>query len=590
MMRYLTLALITAVACTGPANAAVERPNIVVLVADDWGFSDVGAFGSEIATPHIDELARRGTRFSNFHTAASCSPTRSMLLTGVDNHLNGVGNLRETMPTEHLGQPGYQGSLASNVVTVASLLKQGGYRTYIAGKWNVGTEPFNLPNNRGFDHSIIQGDTGSDNWEPNKRYLPHAPKVNWFEDGREPAMPADFYTSEYFIDRMLGYLKSDAASPKPFFAYVGFQANHVPVQAPKAFIEAYKGRYDGGWDALRLARRDGAARAGVVPGGVPMSKLSTTIDWNSLSSEDRRYQARVMEVYAAMATAMDFHVGRLIDYLKASGEYDNTVFVFLSDNGPEGSDYAEAHTWLSLEYSRDYDRLGGKGAYVVPGPSWASASAAPLNTYKFYAGEGGIREPLIISGLRGGPTNQINTALTHVTDITPTLLDLAQIAPHGDHFEGRQVQPLTGHSLVPILNGRALQVRQPDEPLGYELSGSQALFKGDWKLVKNIPPLGDGQWHLYNLGQDPGETRDLQQDQPDLFRTMQADYDTWSKAHGVLPMPEGYSPVRQVMINTVYNYWWPAYGKQCIGSLVALLLAIAGGLAWRRKVRQMPHL
>jgi arylsulfatase/uncharacterized sulfatase len=205
-MRLRTLVLALGLgACAAAMAADAARPNIVVLVADDWGFSDVGAFGGEIATPNIDALARQGMRFSNFHVAASCAPTRSMLLTGVDNHLNGVGNLMETMPQVHLGKPGYLGSLNNRVVTVSTLLQDSGYRTYIAGKWNVGTEPHNLPNRRGFDRSLIQGDTGSDNWEPYQRYLPHTDKVHWFEDGQEPVMPATYYSSEFFVDKMLGY-------------------------------------------------------------------------------------------------------------------------------------------------------------------------------------------------------------------------------------------------------------------------------------------------------------------------------------------------------------------------------------------------
>eukprot|EP01041_Mallomonas_annulata_P027614 gene27614-49268_t len=235
------LALLLAGACG--ALMAATRPNLVVLVADDWGFTDLGAFGGEIETPHLNALARRGTRFANFHAAASCAPTRSMLLTGVDHHRSGVGNLRETLPREHIGKPGYQGSMTQNVVTVASLLQDSGYRTYITGKWNVGSEPYNLPNRRGFDRSIIQGDTGSDNWVPMQRYLPHGARVDWFEDGKPAVMPAEFYSSTYFVDRMIGYLKADAVQDKPFFAYVGFQANHVPIQAPKAFVDKYKGKY-----------------------------------------------------------------------------------------------------------------------------------------------------------------------------------------------------------------------------------------------------------------------------------------------------------------------------------------------------------
>ena len=567
------------------AGAATQRPNIVVLVADDWGFSDVGSFGGEIATPHLDELARRGMRFSNFHVAASCAPTRSMLLTGVDNHKAGIGNLRESMPQEHLGKPGYLGSLNTRVVTVATLLQDSGYRTYITGKWNVGSEPHNRPNQRGFDRSIIQGDTGSDNWETGKRYLPHGPKVTWFEDGKEPVMPAEFYSSEFFIDKAIDYIRSGAASGKPFFAYVGFQANHVPVQAPKAFIDKYKGRYDQGWTALRQARRDKAVQLGLVPRDTPMVTMASTADWAALSVDDKRYQARLMEVYAAMADAMDHHVGRLVAHLKASGEYDNTVFVFLSDNGPEGSDYANARLWLMTQYTRGLERLGGKGAYVVPGPSWASASASPLATYKFYSGEGGIRVPLIISGVAGMPQNQLNGGLAHVTDIVPTLLDLARVVAPGPSYRGQTIEPLAGRSLLPVLTGAALSARTATDSIGYELSGNSAYFQGDLKLVRNLPPVGDGAWHLYDLRLDPGETRDLKHQRPDEFKALQAAYGAWAAAHGVLPIPEGYQPARQVMINTFVNYWIPAYRNTVLGTLAGVLGLVALLVVLRRRSR-----
>ena len=561
--------------------ATPARPNIVVLVADDWGFTDVGAFGGEIATPNIDALAQRGVRFTNFHVAASCAPTRSMLLTGVDNHRNGVGNLTETMPQAHLGKPGYLGSLNQRVVTVASLLQDNGYRTSIAGKWNVGSEPHNLPNRRGFDRSLIQGDTGSDNWEPNQRYLPHTDRVHWYEDGKVAVMPSEFYSSEFFVDKAIGYLRDGAGSGKPFFAYVGFQANHVPLQAPRAFIDKYKGRYKDGWTALRQARRDKAAALGLIAKDTPLATMDSTQNWDALSAADRQYQERRMEVYAAMAEAMDYHVGRLVNHLKHSGEYDNTVFVFLSDNGPEGSDYADAQPWLWTQYTQALDKLGDKGAYTIMGPSWASAAASPLSGYKFYAGEGGIRTPLIISGVPGSQPKQVQGSLTHVTDIAPTLLDLAGIARPGTSYKGEPIEAMMGHSLLPLLKGQAHQAHPVDEVIGYELSGNSALFKGDLKLVQNMAPVGDGQWHLYNLRTDPGETQDLQRQMPEVFRSMQRDYAAYAQSHGVLAMPEGYSPTRQVLINSFVNYWIPYYRKPVLVLLAALIAVL--GLAHRRR-------
>ena len=566
----LGLCLAWPVLCAGPA-----RPNIVVLLADDWGFSDVGSFGSEIATPNLDALAQRGMRFSNFHVAASCSPTRSMLLTGVDNHRNGVGNMRETIPQSHVGRPGYLSVLDRNVVTVASLLQDGGYRTYVAGKWHVGKEPHNLPDQRGFDRSLIQGDSGSDNWETARTYLDLSDKVYWYEDGKPASMPADYYSSKFYVDKAIEYIDSGAKQGKPFFTYVAFQANHIPVQAPRAFIDKYKGRYKDGWTALRQQRRDKAIELGLIPKDTPMVTMSTTADWNALSETDKAYQARRMEVYAGMADAMDFHVGRLVEHLKQTGEYDNTVFVFMSDNGSEASDpYAvlSARLWLDWKYNRDIDKLGDKGAYSIIGPSWASAAASPLSTYKFYSGEGGIRVPLIIAGAPGMQANQINRSFAHINDIAPTLLQIAQVPQPGRVWHGQPVEPMTGASLLPVLQGQAARAHAPDEAIGYELSGNQALFKGDLKLIRNIAPVGDGLWHLYDIVNDPGETRDLAAARPQEFRTMQAQYADWARANGVLPMPEGYSPISQVEINALVNVYIPRFRVPAIIALAALAL------------------
>ena len=587
LTTHLLLLSLALMACHAAATEKI-RPNIVLLLADDWGFSDVGSFGGEIATPSIDELAQRGMRFSNFHVSASCSPTRAMLLTGVDNHRSGMGNMRETIPRAHIGKPGYLSALDTNVVTVASLLRDSGYRTYVAGKWHVGKEAHNLPPARGFDRSIIQADSGSDNWETAKRYLDLTDQVNWFEDGKKAVLPADYYSSKYFVDKTIAYIDSGAHSKKPFFAYVAFQANHIPLQAPAEFIAKYKGRYDKGWTVLRQERRDRAVALGLIPKDSPMVTMSTTANWDALSPQDKKYQARRMEVYAAMADAMDFHVGRLVAHLKQTGEDSNTVFVFLSDNGAEASDpYAllSGRLWLDWQYNKGLDQLGAKGAYSIIGPSWASAAASPLSSYKFYSGEGGIRVPLIISGPRAIKANSIHGSLAHINDIAPTLLDMAQVAPPGRVYRGKAIEPMTGVSLMPVLTGQAARVHAADKAIGYELSGNQAVFKGDLKLIKNIAPVGDGLWHLYDIRNDPGETNDLQNQLPDVFKTMQADYAAYAKANGVLPMPEGYDPIQQVLINALINVYVPRFMRTGLPILAAVALLTCAFIFLRRRRR-----
>lgn len=589
VLAMLVLLALSASAAQAKVSAkeAAKRPNIVLMLADDWGFSDVGSFGSEIATPNLDALAQRGTRFSNFHVSASCSPTRAMLLTGVDNHLNGVGNMRESIPQAHVGKPGYLSVLDTNVVTVANLLRDSGYHTYASGKWHVGKTEHNLPPARGFERSIVQGDSGSDNWLTAQRYLDLTDKVYWFEDGKPATMPVEYYSSEYYVNRAIEFIKGGAGDGKPFFTYLAFQANHIPVQAPKAFIENYSGKYKDGWTALREKRRQRAIDLGLIPKDTPMVTMKTTENWDALSDADKALQARRMEVYAGMAEAMDFHVGRLVAYLKESGQFDNTVFMFLSDNGAEASDpykVLSAKLWLKWYYSSDIKDLGARGAYSIIGPSWASAAASPLSTYKFYSGEGGIRVPLIVSGLPGIAANGIHSSFTHVKDIAPTLLDIAQVPRNTGNYQGKKVETMTGTSLMPVLTGGAERAHPVDEAIGYELSGNQALFKGDLKLIKVIPPVGDGLWHLFNIRTDPGEVNDLAETMPEEFKTMQAQYAEYAKANGVLPMPDSYDPIQQVQINALINVYVPR-AKAYVPHVLLVFAAVFGFIFWRRKRR-----
>jgi arylsulfatase A-like enzyme len=584
----LSCLLLTTLTLLGSlAHATDARPNIVLLLADDWGFSDVGAYGGEIATPNLDALAAKGTRFANFHVAASCAPTRAMLMTGVDSHRNGLGNMPETIPLSHEGQPGYEGVLNDRVVTIASLLRDSGYHTYVSGKWHLGHEPRNLPPARGFERSLIQGDSGSDNWEM-RPYLLLKPQVYWYEEGKPlTSLPADYYSSTFFINKAIEHIESNRDSQKPFFSYIAFQANHIPLQAPRAFIDKYRGQYADGWHVLRQQRRQRAIDLGLITKDAPMVEMASTNDWNALSATEQAYQARRMEVYAGMADAMDHEVGRLIEYLRESGQYDNTVFVFLSDNGAEASDPYSVLTgklWLDWQYDRSLERMGSKGAYAIIGPSWASAAASPLSTYKFYAGEGGLRVPLIIAGVAGSAANQIQHGFAHVTDLAPTLLALAGVQPPTGHYQGRQIEPMIGTSLLKVMQGKATRTHSPEHSIGYELSGNAAMFKGDYKLVKNIPPVGDGLWRLFDIRLDPGEVHDLQQQMPERFIAMQDDYASYFKDNGVLPMPANYDPLRQIQINAFVTVFLPLLIK----SGGVLLVLLAGGLWYRRYRRRLP--
>ncbi|WP_447929616.1 arylsulfatase [Sphingopyxis fribergensis] len=571
-----------------PAKSAPKHPNIVILLADDWGFSDVGSFGSEIATPNIDALAHAGMRFSNFHVAGSCSPTRAMLQTGVMNHRNGLGNMPETIPDQHRGKPGYDTVMNLRVVTIAQLLKAAGYRTYLTGKWHLGSDARRLPHARGYDRAYSLADAGADNFEQ-RPIEGMYDTAAWTENGKPATLPKNYYSSHFVVQRMIDYIEADRKSGKPFLASINFLANHIPVQAPDSDIARYSAIYKDGWTALRAARAKRAAMLGIVPAGVPIVTMATTPDWKKLDTEERAAAVRVMQAYGGMATAMDREVGRLVAHLKATGDYNNTIFVFLSDNGAEPTNpfgSLRNRLFLDMQYDLATANIGRRGSFAAIGPGWASAAVSPLSGYKFTAAEGGLRVPLIIAwpGNAEFRAGGISDGLAHVTDIVPTLTELAGVSDHGGSWQGKAVEPVTGRSLVPALKGRPGSVHG-DAPLGYELSGNAALFRGDYKLVRNLAPTGDGKWRLYDLKTDPGETHDLAAAQPDRFAAMMADYGAYAKANGVLDMPAGYTADEQIN-----RYAFEQQGKPrlirlglWVGGIVVLLAGLVWGLRRRRR-------
>lgn len=587
----LALALLPGMAVGG--ERAPARPNIVILLADDWGFTDVGAFGGEIATPNIDALAAKGVRFSNFHVAGSCAPTRAMLQTGVSNHRAGLGNMPETIPPEHLGKPGYEAQINNRVVTIADQLRAAGYRTYLTGKWHLGKTPDTLPTAHGYDHAFALAASGADNFEEKPNLLLYD-RADWTEDARPAHLPRDYYSSRFIVDRMIRYIDADRASGRPFLASLNFLANHIPVQAPDADIARYAGRYAGGWSALREARREGAIAKGVMPPGMAMATMDTTDDWKTQTPEQKRQRMGAMAAYGGMATAMDREIGRLVAHLKATGAYDNTIFVFLSDNGGEAIDPMQesfTRAMANLYYDQSIARQGRRGSLTAIGTSYASAVSAPLRGYKFTASEGGLRVPLIFAW-PGNPAiaaGRVASGFAHVTDIAPTLLRMAGVAPQQGDFAGRQVEPMTGYDLAPQLRGAPGSVHPADVPLGYELSGNAVVFKGDWKLVKNLPPYGNGAWALYDLAQDPGEVTDLSRAQPRLFAAMQADYAAFAKRDHVLPMPAGYRAPKQVEANAMRELFIPRLLRLWPFAAGAIAL-VAALLIWRRRraLRRMP--
>jgi arylsulfatase A-like enzyme len=565
-------------------DTAAKPPNIVLILVDDAGFSDFSAYGGEARMPNVDALARSGVRFASYHTSPLCSPSRAMLLTGVDNHRTGVATIPEVLPPEHRDKPGYSLRLEPGVITVADRLRAAGYRTYAAGKWHLGHGDGDLPDGHGFDRSFVLDASGADNWEQ-RPYMPYYATADWFEDGEPATLPEDFYSSKFIVDRIIDYLDSDTRQDAPFFAYLAFQAIHIPVQAPREFTDHYEKLYEEGWSTLQERRAKRLRERGLLAESATLPLFHPSLrSWADMPDEERQLLARSMAVHAGMLEAMDHHIGRLVSYLERRGLADETLFVVTSDNGPEPSDPVAQRgfqAWMKMHgYTRRLEDLGERGSFVFIGPQFASATAAPGALFKFYASEGGLRVPLIISG-PGVPGGRNVAAFSFVTDITPTLLEYAGVALEGDP-EGSA--PVIGRSLAAVLSGRAERVYPVDVPVGVEVSGNSAVFRGDYKIVRNRPPFGDGAWHLYDFVRDPGETRDLASERPELFRELRLAYEAYAKDVGVLELPDDYDAQSQVKRNTIEKqieqHAW-------VGVLAVLALLSASLVVWRARRRRV---
>ncbi|MEM1155419.1 MAG: arylsulfatase [Pseudomonadota bacterium] len=556
MRLLIMITLITMISIPLAQGDNQGKPNVVLILIDDAGLMDLGAYGGEALTPNIDALAAEGVMFTQYRTSPLCAPTRAMLLTGLDNHLTGVATIPEVLPPEQKGQPGYSMALEPGVLTLADRLGEDGYRTLMVGKWHLGEKAEEMPDQHGFQRSFSLAASGADNWE-DKSYMPYYRDAPWWEDGKEVDLPDGFYSSEFIVDKMIEYLDETDAS-QPFFAYLPFQAIHIPVQAPAEFIANYDGVYDEGWHALRQARYERAQTLGLIPVGAPLASMPDDArDWSSLTEEERELYTAMMEANAGMLEAMDFHIGRFIEHLKAEGQYENSIFIVASDNGPEfnrGDNDSRLALWLSMNgYHIDPELAGTRGSWGFIGPEWANAAASPGALYKFYATEGGIRSPLIISGPGIAPAK--TDAPVMVTDIAPTLVDWIQPpAPPADS------KAMTGRSLMPVMRGEVESVYGPDDIRAIEVSGNSAMYKGEYKITRSMPPAGDGQWRLFNMSYDPGETADLSTAEPTVMADMLNAYGAYAEEMGVLEMPSGYDSLEQILDNTtprlIAQYRW----------------------------------
>ncbi len=536
-MCHRSAAVLALFVCATPAwsqgDAPDDRPNILLIIADDLGYTDLGVYGSDIDTPNIDALAAEGMLFTQFHTAPYCAPTRAMLLSGNNNHVAGVARQGQIgiadMPVD-----GYENGLSDRIVPFPRLLRDAGYHTYSVGKWHLGLEEANRPRVAGFTRSfnLLQG-AGT-----------HFDALGYYEggsiyseNGELTEYPVGEYSTEVYTDRLIGFIDDNKGDGKPFFAYAAYTSPHWPLQVPDEYLHLYAGRYDDGYDALREQRFDSLKEAGIIPLSSELPPRNDEITpWDDLGHDDKRRESRKMELYAAMVDNLDHHVGRLIAYLKDNDLYDNTLIVFMSDNGAAAEDFyngTDYMPYIRANFDNGYELMGTAASFVSYGPPWAEAGSAPFQRRKGYTREGGIVAPMIITGPGVGSRGVIDASYVTVMDLAPTFLDIAG----ADYPQDGSVKPMLGASMTDFLAGTATSVHTDEYVTTLYHSGRAFLRQGGWKISTLEPPFDESKFELFDVVADPGETKNLAEDEPEIMTRMIGLWRKERKKLGIL-LPE----------------------------------------------------
>ncbi|MBN2311042.1 MAG: arylsulfatase [Candidatus Hydrogenedentes bacterium] len=522
-LQASSLAL-AASSCARPARRARHaRPNIVLVMVDDMGFSDIGCYGSEIHTPSLDKLAARGVRFTQAYSAARCCPTRASLLTGLYAHQAGIGHMtNEAERVFDYGHPSYLGELNRRCVTIAEVLRPAGYHTWMAGKWHVGTADGMRPLDRGFERyfGIVRGACNYFKPDPDKLLMEDRTPVQDVGD--------DFYTTDAFTGHALRFI-DEQDDDAPFFLYLAYNAPHWPLNAWPEDIAKYRDAYHAGWDALRQARLERQRAMGLIDPRWALTERDEAVpEWEQVPAARREELAFRMAIYAAQIDRMDQNIGRLVAGLEQAGQLDNTLFLFLSDNGG----CAEGNNWGG----GPAEQLGTKeGYFLTYGRGWANASNTPFRRYKHWVHEGGISSPFIAHWPAGIPARYnggYNRNPIHIIDLMATAADLGH-APYPEQYAGQRITPLEGRSFAPLLAGRDRPIH---DALFWEHEGNRAVRRGSWKLVSAYA-RGTKQWELYDIDADRTETRDLAAQRPDTVAELAQLYEAWAERCSVLPWP-----------------------------------------------------
>ena len=524
--RVLLIWTATTLWASSAAAAPAPRPNIVLILVDDLGYSDFGCFGSEIRTPNIDSLAKNGVMLTQFYNQSRCCPTRAALITGRYQHQVGIGEMIDDYAAAAraaANSPAYQDHLSTNSPTMAEILRAAGYQTLMAGKWHLGKRPEEWPAHRGFDKSFVQINGAMNYFGGNSGNGPRAPMA--LND--KPYVPPHdgFYSTDAFTDHAIQFVDEAVKDPgkKPFFLYLAFNASHWPLQAPESDVEKYKGAYDRGWQAIREARLARMKELGVVPPGQEMAPMDRgkVRAWDQLPDDRRKEWARRMEVYAAQTEHMDRDVGRFLEELKRLGVEENTIVICLSDNGGAAEDPNRGDPAAPIG-SRDSFR-----GYARP---WATVSNTPWRLHKTTEYEGGISTGLVVKWPAGIPPKNRGKFVgqpADVIDLLPTFLELA-----GARYPTNGTVKPEGQSILAMLKG---EPGPGNRVFCWEHEGNRAVRDGDWKLVA---PPGKKVWELYNIAMDRVESHDLASVHPEIVARLNREYEEWAARCGVIPFSE----------------------------------------------------
>ena len=521
-----------------------RRPDILMILADDLGYSDLGAFGGEIRTPNLDALAAEGQVLTNHHSAALCSPTRAGLMSGADHHLVGLATMQEALSINPslVGKPGYEGYLRADALSVAQLLRDSGYHTYMAGKWHLGTGADQGPSARGFEQSW--GPLGG--FENHFAPTPGLPTAIdgatvYADNGVTTAPPADYFSTNFYTDKLIANIQANLEDGKPLFVYAAYTAPHWPLLAPEDYIDRYVGAYDEGYTVIRNRRIDRMKQLGVLPADFQVSpQLPVTANnpgWDELTPEQKQVEARKMEVYAAMVENLDHNIGRLLSYLKSIDRYDNTFIFFQSDNGAEGA--TTYRPTITTNVDNSLANIGRARSNVATGRRWAEVSSTPFKLSKGHQTEGGISVPAIVRlpGHRHhGRKRKPFQHFSRVTDLAPTFLQLAGVTDPGSTYNGQTVFPMTGASMLEALEKQKRKhvVHGSDEVHFGELLGRRFVRQGEWKAVWTESPWGPGRWELFNIEDDRGETTDVAGLHPDIVTEFDAAWTSYVASVGIV--------------------------------------------------------